>query len=67
MDFSTKRSEDMILPINVKESDFKAAIAKFEAVLGKEWVFKSEEDLNSIEMHTILNGMMKMNQFHLWL
>lgn len=36
----------MILPINVKESDFKAAIAKFEAVLGKEWVFKSEEDLN---------------------
>ena len=36
----------MILPINVKESDLKAAIAKFEAVLGKEWVFKSEEDLN---------------------
>lgn len=51
----------MILPINVKESDFKTAIAKFEAMLGKEWVFTSEEDLN------LYNGMMKMNQFHLWL
>lgn len=61
MDFSTKRSEDMILPINVKESDFETAIAKFEAMLGKEWVFTSEEDLN------LYNGMMKMNQFHLWL
>lgn len=61
MDFSTKRSEDMILPINVKESDFKTTIAKFEAMLGKEWVFTSEEDLN------LYNGMIKMNQFHLWL
>ena len=61
MDFSTKRSEDMILPINVKESDFETAIAKLEAMLSKEWVFTSEEDLN------LYNGMMKMNQFHLWL
>ena len=61
MDFSTKRSEDMILSINIKESDFETAIAKFEVMLGKEWVFTSEEDLN------LYNGMMKMNQFHLWL
>ncbi|WP_181882124.1 hypothetical protein [Helicobacter equorum] len=51
----------MILSINIKESDFETAIAKFEAMLGKEWVFTSEEDLN------LYNGMMKMNQFHLWL
>lgn len=51
----------MILPINVKESDFETAIAKLEAMLSKEWVFTSEEDLN------LYNGMMKMNQFHLWL
>lgn len=61
MDFSTKRSEDMILSINIKESDLKTTIAKFEAMLGKEWVFTSEEDLN------LYNGMIKMNQFHLWL
>ena len=61
MDFSTKRSEDMILSINIKESDFETAIAKFEVMLGKEWVFTSEEDLN------LYNGMMKMKQFHLWL
>ena len=51
----------MILSINIKESDFETAIAKFEVMLGKEWVFTSEEDLN------LYNGMMKMNQFHLWL
>lgn len=36
----------MILPINVSEANFNAAKAKFEKVLGKEWVFSSEEDLN---------------------
>ena len=51
----------MILSINIKESDFETAIAKFEVMLGKEWVSTSEEDLN------LYNGMMKMNQFHLWL
>lgn len=35
----------MILPIDVKENDFLAACKEFEKAIGKEWVFKSEEDL----------------------
>lgn len=36
----------MILPKNVSQSDFTAAVAKFEKALGKEWVFKTQEDLD---------------------
>ena len=36
----------MILPINVKESDFLEARKAFEKAIGKEWVFYTEEDLN---------------------
>lgn len=36
----------MILPKNVSQSDFIAAVAKFEKALGKEWVFKTQEDLD---------------------
>ncbi len=36
----------MILPINVSQSDFNAAKAKFEKVVGKANMFSSEEDLN---------------------
>lgn len=36
----------MILPINVSESSFKAALNKFEAALGKEWVISDTEGLN---------------------
>ncbi len=35
----------MILPKNITQSDFNAAIAKFERVVGKEWVFSTQEDL----------------------
>ena len=33
----------MILPINIKESDFKTAIAKFEAMLGKDVAEKAKD------------------------
>lgn len=31
----------MILTKNVSQSDFTAAVVKFEKALGKEWVFKT--------------------------
>lgn len=35
----------MILPVGVSEKNFNEAIAKFEEAIGKEWVFKSDEDV----------------------
>ena len=36
----------MRIPPGVSESDFATAIAQFEAAVGKQWVFTSDEDLN---------------------
>ncbi|MDL0088599.1 FAD-binding protein [Campylobacter gastrosuis] len=35
----------MILPVGVSEKNFNEAVAKFEEAIGKEWVFKSNEDV----------------------
>jgi FAD/FMN-containing dehydrogenase len=35
----------MPLPLNVSQSTFDQAIGRFEAALGEQWVFKSEEDV----------------------
>jgi 4-cresol dehydrogenase (hydroxylating) len=39
-------NKKMILPHNVNEKDFLNAIKEFEKIVGKEWVFKEEEDIN---------------------
>ena len=36
----------MILPPGLTEKDFSAALEQFTAVVGKEWVFRTDEDVN---------------------